>query len=134
MISLKDYAKNKGITYEAVRKQVNRYKNELDGHIQKENGTQYLDDEAVAFLDEKRSKNPVVILEQSKDEELEMLRNENKLLILKINKLQEELLNEKDQVKLLQDEKIAMLEAKNEIAVDEESKIPRWKFWKRRNA
>ena len=55
MISIKDYAKNKGVSYEAVRKQVNRYKDELDGHIHKQNRTQYLDDEAVTFLDSKRA-------------------------------------------------------------------------------
>ena len=54
MVSLKEYAKNKGVSYEAVRKQVNRYKDELKGHISKVNRTQYLDEEAVAFLDSKR--------------------------------------------------------------------------------
>ena len=39
MISLKDYAKNKGVSYEAVRKQVSRYREELEGHIQKVNRT-----------------------------------------------------------------------------------------------
>lgn len=42
MISLKDYAKNKNVSYEAVRKQVNRYKTELEGHIHKVNRTQYM--------------------------------------------------------------------------------------------
>lgn len=130
MISLKDYAKNKGVSYEAVRKQVNRYKDELTGHIHKQNRTQYLDDEAVAFLDSKRAESPVILLQMDKDEEIQRLSNENKALLIKIAELQEALLNEKDQVKLLQDEKIALLEAKQEMAMDKDTEHkPWWKFW-----
>lgn len=129
MISIKDYAKNKGVSYEAVRKQVNRYKDELAGHIHKQNRTQYLDDEAVAFLDSKRSENPIVIMEMSKDDEIQRLSNENKALLIKVAELQEALIKEKDEVKLLQKEKLELLEAKNEIAIDSEKK-PWWQFWK----
>lgn len=114
MISLKDYAKNKGCSYEAIRKQVNRYKNELEGHITKINRTQYLDSVAVEFLDGKRKENPIIIMEKSKDEELERLEMENKMLLMKVAELQEALLKEKDEVKLLQNEKIALLEEKNQ--------------------
>lgn len=113
MITIKDYAKSYGVSYEAIRKQVNRYKNELDGHILKNGRTQYLDDEAVAFLDSKRAETPVVILGNDKDEEIQRLQNENKALLLKVAQLQEDLLREKDQVKLLQTEKIELLEAKS---------------------
>lgn len=112
MISIKDYAKSKNVSYEAVRKQVNRYKKELEGHISKVNRTQYLDDEAVALLDEKRQENPIIIIEADKDERIEQLEAENKTLLLKIATLQEELLKEKDQVKVLQNEKIELLEQK----------------------
>ena len=49
---------------------------------------------------------------------------ENKALLLKVAELQEALLKEKDQVKLLQNEKIELLEAKNQKA---EKKW--WQFW-----
>lgn len=124
MVSLKEYAKNKGVSYEAVRKQVNRYKDELKGHISKVNRTQYLDEEAVAFLDSKRAENPIIIMESGKDEEIQRLEMENKALLLKVAELQEALLKEKDQVKLLQNEKIELLEAKNQKA---EKKW--WQFW-----
>lgn len=124
MVSLKEYAKNKGVSYEAVRKQVNRYKDELKGHITKVNRTQYLDEEAVAFLDSKRAESPIVIMESGKDEEIQRLEMENKALLLKVAELQEALLKEKDQVKLLQNEKIELLEAKNQKA---EKKW--WQFW-----
>lgn len=56
VISLRDYAAQKGITYEAVRQQVVRYKDELEGHIIKDGRQQFLDEEAVSFLDAKRQK------------------------------------------------------------------------------
>lgn len=124
MVSLKEYAKNKGVSYEAVRKQVNRYTDELKGHISKVNRTQYLDEEAVAFLDSKRAESPIIIMESGKDEEIQRLEMENKALLLKVAELQEALLKEKDQVKLLQNEKIELLEAKNQKA---EKKW--WQFW-----
>lgn len=76
MISLKDYAKQNHVSYEAIRKQVVRYKDQLDDHIIQDGRTQYLDDIAVAFLDEKRQKNPVVVYQQGKDEVIESMRLE----------------------------------------------------------
>lgn len=84
MISLKDYAKQNNVTYEAVRKQVARYKEQLDDHIIQDGRTQYLDDIAVAFLDERRKKNPVVVYQQSKDEAIDRLEKENKMLLAKL--------------------------------------------------
>ena len=122
MISLKDYAREKGVSYEAVRKQVTRYKDELEGHITKENRTQYLDDAAVEFLNHKRATNSVILMEASRDDEVQRLTDENKALLLKVAELQDALLREKDAVKLLQEDKIALLE-------DKQQSRPWWKFW-----
>lgn len=84
MISLKDYAKQNNVSYEAVRQQVIRYKKELGNHLIKSDRQQLLDDQAVAFLDAKRSKNPVVIVNQDKDQRIEELEKENKELLIKI--------------------------------------------------
>ena len=51
MISIKDYAKQKNVSYEAVRKQLVRYKDELQSHITTKNRMRFLDDYAVNFLD-----------------------------------------------------------------------------------
>ena len=83
MISIKDYAKLKGVSYEAVRKQVKRYESDLEGHIHRQNRTQYLDDEAVVFLDCKRAENPIVIYEHSKDEQIDDLEDQVKQLLIK---------------------------------------------------
>ena len=113
MITLKDYAKSHGVSYEAVRKQVKRYKLELDGHILVNGRTQYLDEDAQAFLDKKREGNPIIVQTLDRSEELEQLRRDKVNLLIKIAELHEELLREKDQVKLLQNEKIALLEERN---------------------
>lgn len=84
VISLRDYAKQNHVSYEAVRKQVSRYKKELGEHIVMDGRQQFLDEEAVEFLNDKRQKNPVIIVQQDKDETIEALRLENKNLLTKV--------------------------------------------------
>ena len=119
MISLKDYAAKHNITYEAVRKSVTRYKDELEGHITKVDRTQFLDDEAEAFLDGKRQKNPVVIIQQDKDEMIDQLHRENELLKDKLIAAQEILLTQKDEIARLKDENHALLAAGAQPAAPE---------------
>lgn len=84
VITLRDYAKQNHISYEAVRKQVVRYADELGSHIIKDGRQQFLDEEAVAFLDAKRQKNPVAIIQMDKEEQIEALRREKEDLLQKI--------------------------------------------------
>lgn len=63
MLTIAEYAKSRSVSYEAVRKQINRYSIELDGHISRQGRTQYLDSEAEAFLDSRRQKDPVFVLD-----------------------------------------------------------------------
>ena len=119
MITIKDDAKQKGVSYEAIRKQIKRYDAELEGHLIKQNRFLMLDDEAVQFLDGKRSENPVIVYEQNKDEELEQLRQENKMLLIQMNtvqdqlgKVQQKLIAEMSTTKLLTQEKVQYLEYK----------------------
>lgn len=90
--SIKDYAKSRKITYEAARQQVKRYEKELQGHIHRQNRTQYLDDYAVDLLDDHRQQSPVVVVNQDRDAELEQLRTENKTLLQQVAMLQDKLL------------------------------------------
>lgn len=85
MITIKEYAKHVGKSQQAVYKQLNSKKNKvrLDGHLIKENGTTYLDDEAVKILNESRQ-TTVVLIDQEKNEEIERLKEENRNLLLKI--------------------------------------------------
>lgn len=84
-ITLRDFAKENGVSYEAVRQQVNRYAAELEGHIHKQGRTQYLDDVAVSFLNSKRAQNPMIVYDKDRDEELQELRG-------KVNALQEKVI------------------------------------------
>lgn len=85
MITIKEYAKHVGKSQQAVYKQLNSKKNKvrLDGHLIKENGITYLDDEAVKILNESRQ-TTVVLIDQEKNEEIERLKEENRNLLLKI--------------------------------------------------
>lgn len=98
MITLKDYAKKKNVSYEAVRKQVVRYKTELGEHLYKKDKTQYLDEEGELFLDQRRAASPVIMVEQAKDEKIDELTRQNELMKLKIIELQEQLIQSKDQL------------------------------------
>lgn len=108
MISIKDYAKQNNVTYEAVRAQVKRYQDELAGHLIKDGRQQFLDDVAVAFLDERRQKNPVVVYQQSKDEAIEELRQEREALYKKIAM-------QADEINTLQRFKIETMEKRQQL-------------------
>lgn len=114
MQTIKEYAKNNGVSYEAIRKQIKTYEVELKEHILKNGRTQYLDDYAVEFLNKKRANSTIIIQKADKDELIKSLENENRALLLKVAELQEQLLKEKDAVKLLQEQKIQLLENKSE--------------------
>lgn len=92
MITIKDYAAQKNVTYEAVRKQISRYKEELNGHIVKKNRTQFLDDYAVSFLNDRRKENAITVINQERTEYIKELENDNRRLYKKIEQLQEQLL------------------------------------------
>lgn len=104
MISIKEYAKTHGVSYEAVRSQVARYvAREVDGfrlaeHISKVGRTQYIDDEGAAFLDERRSRSPVVIQQEERDETIERLRT-------RVDELQARLIAAQDEYRVLMEEK-----------------------------
>ena len=112
VMSMKDYAQNNNITYEAVRKQVARYREDLEGHITKDGRQQFLDEFAISFLDERRQKNPIVIYQQSKDEAIEALRADKEALLIKLAEQNEKMDTLRDRLESLQQ---LQLEAKNAI-------------------
>lgn len=112
MVTIKDYATSKGVSYEAVRKQVKTYAAELEDHITKKNRTQFLDEFAIEFLDNKRAENPIVIINEGREAELQALREENKALLVKIATLQEQIIAKSDKIEELQDANIKLLQTK----------------------
>ena len=88
IVSLKEYAKESGVSYEAVRQQVKRYAADLEGHIVQQGRTQFLDDEAVAILDSHRQHRTMTIYDaepsakiQELYDKLEAAREENATLL-----------------------------------------------------
>lgn len=130
MITIKDYARGKGVSYEAIRKQINRYKKkELAGHIITKNRTQYIDDDGIVFLDQKRKENPVVIVQAEKSEEIERLKEENRNLLIKIGELQDRLIKSQDRIDQLQQEKIELLQAGSEAPAPDHQEEKKGFFW-----
>lgn len=142
MITVKEYAEQQGKSAQAVYKQMRAKENALllENHIflQKVGNktAKVLDDEAVEILNNASRQAPTVVLQNGKDEQIavlkaekEQLASENKALLIKVADLQEQLLQEKDNVKLLQQEKIALLEEKQ----DDQTQQPEEKetFWSR---
>ena len=115
MISLKDYAEKHSVSYEAVRKQVNRYREDLGEHIYKVERTQYLDEEGEAFLDEKRASNPVVVVAHDKDEQIEELKQQNEALKTKVMQLQDLLISRDAKVMELQDRLLLLTEKPEQV-------------------
>ena len=119
MISIKEYAKSHGVSYEAVRSQVARYMDrEADGfrladHISKVGRTQYIDDEGVAFLDERRSRSPIVIQQEERDETIERLRK-------RVDELQSRLIAAQDEYRVLMEEKHAIEMREQELIADKQ--------------
>lgn len=110
VISLRDYAKEKNVSYEAIRKQVVRYREELGTHIIVDGRQQFLDEYAVAFLDEKRKKNPIMIYQQSKDETINAQQEEIRRLQAKVTEQAEQLVDLTN-FKLETNEKQRLIEA-----------------------
>lgn len=113
-MTMKDYAHKCGVSYEAVRKQVRRYSDELEGHIKQQGRVQVLDDWAVDYLDGKRQGNPVVVAQADLQQELQQLRDENKALLIKVADQADKLAGAYKQVSDLQQQALQLPAAQKE--------------------
>ncbi len=93
MMTLKEYAKSRTISYESVRAQAQKYKEELEGHVTIEDNHRVMDDYACNFLDKHRLKRIIVMQSDNDDlkHELERVQEENEELKYAIIELQKEL-------------------------------------------
>ena len=123
MITVKEFAKKQHRSVQAIYQSIDRYKLQLEGHIKKVGRTSYLDDEAVAFLEAKREQNPIVVYQQDKDEELELLRKNADVMKAKIAELQEKVNKSQEDYIALQAENAKLLalpaETEKKLAVAE---------------
>ena len=68
LVTIKDYAESRHVTYEAVCKQVRQYKKkELKGHLSYQGRLIFLDENAVNFLDQHRMKRNIVLAPTSEE-------------------------------------------------------------------
>lgn len=94
MLSLTEYAEQQHISYEAVRQQVARYQNELDGHIVRQGRKRLLDDVAIEFLDSHRQEalglGPNISVENAQlQKDLDAANHENMELLREISALKD---------------------------------------------
>lgn len=117
--TIKDYARSRGISHEAVRRQLKRYSEELEGHITQQGRSKYLDDEAVEFLDQHRLPKTIVIdpTDEEAKQEIEDLKGKLDLMKSQVLSLQEQIIN-------LQSEKIDLIadQTRNQLLLESKDK------------
>lgn len=112
LMTLKQFADDQGISYEAVRRAVKRHGDKLTGHIIENDGIRYLDEEAVKILKERRRESPIVVQTMDQGEEIRELTAQIESLRAQLMQAQNELLSSKDRIIALQDEVKAGIEDK----------------------
>lgn len=105
MMSIKELAERENVTYEAIRKSVARYSEELKPHIIRRNRTQYLDQWAIDFLKQKRRENPIILMSMDANEQNEQLKVE-------LENMKNKLLQAQSQIIELQEARHEALESK----------------------
>ena len=83
MITIKDYAKQNGISHQAVYQMLGTHKDELDPHIVKQGRTRFLTEKAVEILEQYRQQAPIVIDRQDQTERIKELEQERDNLLIK---------------------------------------------------
>ena len=112
LVTIREFADLQGITYEAVRKQVVRFSEELSGHVVRKNRTQYLDEVAVKFLQERRRESPIILQNTDQGEEISRLMDQVESLRAQLVSAQNKLLESQERIISLQDEAQKALEDK----------------------
>lgn len=104
--SIRQIAEEQGVSYEAIRKQIARYSDELKDHIVRQNRTQFIDAWGVNFLQEKRKENPIVLLNADQNEEIEALKAQVDLLKSKLLESQERIISLQDEARTALEDRI----------------------------
>ena len=76
MYTVAEIAKQRNVTERAIYKQIKNHSEELEGHIQKIGGKQWLDDYACKLLEEASGSSAPVIVEEIQEQEVEELKKE----------------------------------------------------------
>ncbi|MGM9963361.1 MAG: hypothetical protein ACI319_10035 [Holdemanella porci] len=94
MIKVQDFAHSKGVTDKAIYKHINRHREELGDHIQKQgkNGT-WLDDYACEFISGLMISNPIVVGDSHQQAEIGKLKIRNEELMNQLLAAQQTIIN-----------------------------------------
>ena len=111
-MTLKQYADSRNVSYEAVRRQVVKYRKEIADHIVRKDGVQYLDQDAIAFLSEKRRASPLVVVHETNTEKITELEAEIEALRAKLMTSQDETVQAQRKLLEIQDTAREAVEAK----------------------
>ena len=124
-MTLKQYADSRNVSYEAVRRQVVKYRKEIADHIIRKDGVQYLDQDAIAFLSEKRRASPLVVVHETNTEKITELEAEIETLKLKLIQTQDEVVQSQKRVIEMQDAMNEALEdkAKYTVLLEDHQKV-----------
>lgn len=110
LVTVEEYANNKGVTKSAVYKQIKRHAEELQGHIESKSGKMWLDEEATGLLDEASNKSAPVLVDMADKQRAEEIEAENEELKSQLGILREKMNTLMELNMSLTNEKIAMIE------------------------
>lgn len=119
MITVRQYAEQKGISHQAVYKMLKTHVAEIEEYVAKEGNVRYLTEEAVAILDKYRESKTQIIERTDDKERIEELEGNIKLLLQREVELSLEL---REVYKLQAEQAYLIADAKNTAALLEESR------------
>lgn len=114
--SFQEYANMQGITYEAVRRQVLKHQESLEGHIIQRSNAKYLDDYAVNFLRE-NSRKPIAQTEDTRHikEQLRLLHQDiSEKMMISTDDLRQ-FISEQQELALLRSENARLQQSYEEL-------------------
>lgn len=110
LVTVEEYANNKGVTKSAVYKQMKRHADELKDHIENRGGKMWLDEDATRLLDEASNKSAPVLVDAADKVKYEELENRYKELENTLNEVQNKLQASMELNVSLSNEKTGMIE------------------------
>lgn len=125
MTTIKALAAEQKVSYQSIWKMVTKYEKELDGHIVVKDRVRYLDDEAVAFILEKRRDHPMVAMNDDQAAIILSQEQEIKQLKDRIEALLNEIIQNEKHINELQRENQTALEAKiqNQFLLEDRDRL-----------
>lgn len=91
MFTIKQYAESKGVSHQAVYKQLQTHADELEPYIITRGRTRYLTNEAVDILEKYRESNTQIVERTNDKEKIAELENQIKLLLSEKSGIEKEL-------------------------------------------